>query len=602
MFHNRRYITLPFLIALLGAVGTSYFGYRAVDDLITNQRSEQGARVTVLELETLLRLAINAETGQRGFLITGMDRYLLPYRNSVSEMPKIVDDLRRDLSHDPAQLKRLESFERVRARKFAELAETIELRRTAGFEAAQKVVQTDAGRNLMLQMRADVAEMQRIENERLEARIADSVQSAASATVTILLAGFLNIGLLVLIFVNVQAHNRARKTATKQLEDSQNLLRSVVDGSPAMIFLKNREGRYILVNRAFETFMQIPAGRAIGKTPAELFPSDIIGQYEETVRQVIEKQQPVQFEQSFASPRNGDIRHFLAAVVPLHDRDNNLLGTCGVMSDITPLKTAESEVRLLNRTLEQRVAERTLQLEHANHELKEANNQLEAFSYTVAHDLRAPLRGIQGFAQAVAEDYHEKLDPTGQDYLQRIVKAAIRMESLIEDLLGFAKLARAELRTTRVEIANVLREAMANLAAIITETGANIAIVPPLPTVRANHAACVQVLQNLLSNALKFTRAGEAPDIRIRSEIRGGHARLWIEDNGIGIAPEQVERIFRPFERLHGQEEYLGTGIGLAIVGTATRRMDGACGVESTLGKGARFWIELPTANEARND
>lgn len=599
MFLSRRHITVPFLVAILGAIGTSFFGYRAVNDLITNHRSEDGARVTALELETLMRLAINAETGQRGFIITGTDRYLKPYRDSVRELPEVIDQLQRGLSHDPAQLKRLESFKRHQKLKFAELEESINVRRTAGFEAAQKIVLTDAGRNYMTQMRGDVAEMTRIENERLDARIARSGESATRAAITILFAGFLNTGLLVLVFVNVQAHNKARRAATKQLEDSQNLLRSVVDGSPAMIFLKDQKGRYILVNRAFEAFMQMPGGRAIGKMPAELFPSGIASQYHETDQHVIATKQPAHFEQRIASPEDGNIHHFLAAVVPLHDRDNNLLGTCGVMSDITPLKMAESEVRTLNRTLEQRVAQRTLQLERVNIELKEANDQLEAFSYTVAHDLRAPLRGIQGFAQAVAEDYREKLDGTGRDYLQRIVKAATRMESLIEDLLGFAKLARAELRATRFELATVLREAMANLAVSIAETGANIAIIPPLPVVQANHAACVQVLQNLLANALKFMQPGQAPDIRIWSEIRGRHTRLWIEDNGIGIALEQRDRIFRPFERLHSQEEYPGTGIGLAIVSTATRRMDGACGVESTPGKGARFWIELPIASEA---
>lgn len=254
------------------------------------------------------------------------------------------------------------------------------------------------------------------------------------------------------------------------------------------------------------------------------------------------------------------------------------------------LRQSEERFRLLTESLELRVQERTAQLE-------EANQALEAFAYTVSHDLRAPLRGIQGFADALLEDYADRLDPTGQDYAHRIVAAAARMEGLIQDLLAYSRLSRAQIVSQRVDLSSALSEALTQVSAL-PASGARLAVEEPLPTVYAHRSTLVQVLVNLLSNAAKFVPAGEEPAVRVWGESRDGHVRLWVEDNGIGIAPEHQERIFNVFERLHGGETYPGTGIGLAIVRKGVERMGGSTGVDSEPGRGARFWIELPGARD----
>ena len=239
--------------------------------------------------------------------------------------------------------------------------------------------------------------------------------------------------------------------------------------------------------------------------------------------------------------------------------------------------------------LEQRVQERTRELEVANQEL-------DAFSYSISHDLRAPLRAMQGFTEALLEDYGGRLDAAGKDYAQRVVAASRRMDLLIQDLLAYSRLSRTELPLETVSVETVVDEVCAQMATELKSRGAEIGVDRPLARVMAHRAVFGQVLTNLLSNAVKFVGPTTAPRIRIRTDVRGDWVRLWVEDNGIGIPPEHQERIFRVFERLHGVEQYPGTGIGLAIVQRGIARLGGRVGVESAPAEGSRFWVELKSA------
>jgi signal transduction histidine kinase len=258
-----------------------------------------------------------------------------------------------------------------------------------------------------------------------------------------------------------------------------------------------------------------------------------------------------------------------------------------------------ANARLLNaergfrQNLERQVEERTVQL-------TQVNRELDAFAYTISHDLRAPLRAMHGYADALVEDYGSVLPQEGHRFAGRIVAAADRMEELIRDILTYSRLAREEVSVRPVALKTTVERVIADAELQIREKKAVVEVKHPLPDVMAHPPTLVQAAANLLSNAIKFVPPERTPRICIRAEERDGRVRLWVEDNGIGIDPAHQERVFQPFQRLHGVESYAGTGIGLAIVSRSLERMDGHSGVISHPGEGSRFWIELRSARKER--
>jgi signal transduction histidine kinase len=252
---------------------------------------------------------------------------------------------------------------------------------------------------------------------------------------------------------------------------------------------------------------------------------------------------------------------------------------------------------LIQEQLRQHAAQLELTVSERTAKLRETVHELEAFSYSIAHDMRAPLRAMQGFANMLQEEYAQELEGEGCEYLRRISASAHRLDRLIQDVLDYSKIVRAELPVEQVETENFLRDIIQSYPNL-QPPEAEITLATPLPSVRANPAALTQVVSNLLGNAVKFVQPGVKPRVRIWAErARSGdeqrYVRLWFEDNGIGIRKEAQERIFSMFQRLNPPGQYEGTGIGLTIVRKAVERMGGKVGVESEANQGSRFWIEL---------
>lgn len=265
-----------------------------------------------------------------------------------------------------------------------------------------------------------------------------------------------------------------------------------------------------------------------------------------------------------------------------------------VISDSSRLKKAEAETARLKAEVadattetEQRVAERTAQL-------AEINEELDTFAYSVSHDLRAPLRAMQAFAEILLEDDQQSPEERTA-YLRRIQAAARGMDRLVQDLLAYSRVSRQEIALQRVSLEKVVQEASQQLELVSGGKTYHIEKTGDFPEVVGHRPVLVQVVLNLMTNGIKFVPKGMVPLLRIWAERVDGRCRLVIEDNGIGIAPQHQERIFKIFERLHSLESYPGTGIGLAIVRKAVTRMGGRIGVESAEGQGSRFWIELDT-------
>ncbi len=238
-------------------------------------------------------------------------------------------------------------------------------------------------------------------------------------------------------------------------------------------------------------------------------------------------------------------------------------------------------------------------LTRTTRKLEEANNELKIFTTSVSHDLRAPLRAIEGFGQALLEDYADGFDGTGREYLRRIVKAAQSMDTLITDLLTYSHLSTQEVTLQPVRLDDSVRRALKTFAAEIEKRGARVDVRVPLGWVLGHPTLLQQVIDNLLSNALKYSRGNVPPDIHIHVEEGKEFKRFFVRDNGIGISVENQARIFNLFERLHGVETYPGTGVGLTLVQKGVRKMKGKVGVISEEGKGSTFWIDFLRADPA---
>ena len=273
-------------------------------------------------------------------------------------------------------------------------------------------------------------------------------------------------------------------------------------------------------------------------------------------------------------------------VTPVRDDDGTLVGFSKITRDITDRKVLLDRIQQHAEELELRIAER-----------EQTNAELEAFSYSVSHDLRAPIRAITGFAEALREEFGDRLDATGHEYLRHVLDGAARMNRLVEDLLNYSRLSRIELLAERVSVKSAIASALKSVG----PTDGHIDVsVPDGARVRAHEATLAQVLYNLVNNGLKFHRPGMVPEVKIGYSEVSGFGRISVTDNGIGIASHHRERIFQVFERLHGTEEFPGTGIGLAIVKRAIERMGGRIGMDSEVGHGSTFWVELPLTEMAK--
>jgi len=297
-----------------------------------------------------------------------------------------------------------------------------------------------------------------------------------------------------------------------------------------------------------------------------------------------EKGEDLEFE---ALLRRKDGSIFIGLVSSSLTEINGERYNLSIIRDISERMRIEAEIRSLNQNLEQRVKERTTQLEAANKEM-------EAFSYSVSHDLRAPLRSIDGFSRVLAEDYQDQLDEDGKHYLSRIQLGAQRMGNLIDDLLKLSKTTRSELTVVECDFSRVCGRVAGDLADLDPERRVEVSIQPGLLVQADNHLMRV-VLENLLGNAWKFTAKAGHPSIEVgETFLPDGERALFIRDNGAGFDMAHAAKLFNAFQRLHATTDFEGTGIGLAIVQRIIHRHGGRIWAEAEPDKGATFYFTLP--------
>jgi PAS domain S-box-containing protein len=377
-------------------------------------------------------------------------------------------------------------------------------------------------------------------------------------------------------------------------EEASGVLAAVVRSSNDAVVTKTLQGKITSWNAGAERLFGYSATEIIGRPVTDLIPNDRRTEESEILAKIA-RGEFVEHYETIRQRKDGSRVDVSLSISPILDPRGRIVGASKVARDITPQKRAEAAIRRQNIELEERVRERTRSLE-------DSVSELESFAYTVAHDLRAPLRAIHTLGQMLLEESSPKLASSELDYLTRMIEAGARMDTLITGLLNYSRMGRDESPLEPLSLELLMDRTLVDLRSEILSQKAEVRVERPLPQVTGHSLLLGQALTNLVANALKFVAPGVLPRVRIWAETKAqGRVRLWVEDNGIGIDPDFHGKLFRIFERLHGRDVYPGTGIGLAIVRRAMERMNGLVGVESMAGQGSRFWIELPAAKLAES-
>ena len=368
----------------------------------------------------------------------------------------------------------------------------------------------------------------------------------------------------------------------RDLQESETNYRRIVDTAREVIWVLGPDTLTTFVNARMAEMLGYSSEGMIGRPVTDFMFDEDVSDHLKTMEgrrhDVAEN-----YERRYCR-KDGQTVWTLSSATPIFDSEHRFMGSFAMVTDITERKRAEEEVQKLNRELEERVAGRTAQLEAANKEL-------ETFSYSVSHDLRAPLRAIDGFCHILLDDYGDKLDEEGKRLLSVVRNNTGRMGQLIDDILKFSRTGRLELTFSEIDMEKLAREVLAELQPTDSRLQVEIAALPP---VNGDRAMMHQVFVNLLANAIKFSRFKEPAMIKVGAFIKGEETVYFVQDNGAGFDMQHANKLFGVFQRLHSTSEFEGTGIGLAIVKRIITRHGGRVWADGKVNEGATIYFAIP--------
>jgi PAS domain S-box-containing protein len=540
-------------LAILGAVGlVSYRNAVETSDSAAWVAHTLEVRHDIDELVSEMK---DAETGYRGYILTNRPSFLVPFDSAARRGPALVRALR-DLIQNPAQQRRLDTLALLVNAKLAFGDSVVAVLRRRSQSAATDLVLTERGKVLMDQIRGVGRDMGVAELRLLAERTAILDRTASRTRHAIIIGSAVAILLLLLAGISVTRELAARQRAEQELDRFFSL-------SLDLLCIATFDGRFIRLNPAWE--------KTLGYTLADLKAAPFLDfvhpeDRERTVTEMgrlVAGSNAVGFENRYRC-KDGSYRWLLWMATPVPDRGL----VYATARDITERKEAEVALR-------------------------QANAELEAFSYSVSHDLRAPLRAIDGFARTLTLDAAPTLGPENLRLLEVIRSSAKQMGQLIDDLLAFSRLSRKSLDAADVDLAALARAVVEEVRKAGGRPGVEV-VVAPLPPTRGDPAMLHQALFNLVDNAMKFTRHQPAARIEIGTRAENGESIYYVRDNGAGFDMRYAAKLFGVFQRLHRTDEFEGTGVGLALVQRIVHRHGGRVWAEGAVDRGATFYFTLP--------
>lgn len=365
----------------------------------------------------------------------------------------------------------------------------------------------------------------------------------------------------------------------KEVQKERDLLKVIMENTDALLAYLDPEFNFINVNSAYAQKIGLKEDDLIGKNHFDLFPDE---ENKKIFKEVCRTKKRVEFKaKPFKLPHSENVSFWNWSLNPILDKENEVIGLVLSIIDVTYTKKKEEQVKKLNNALIKRTTE-----------LARINNELEAFTYSASHDLRAPLRSINGFSEILLEDYKDNLDEEGVDYLQRICKSTDKMSQLISDLLSLSRISKTEMKNDSVNLSQLAEEIITELKQKDPHRKVIFNIEPNVISECDKNLLQI-VLNNLLGNAWKFTKNESEPEISFGTTKKDNEIMYYVSDNGIGFDEEYAEKIFIPFQRLHNEKEYPGTGIGLPLVARIIHKHDGEIIGKGEEGKGATFYFTI---------
>jgi len=599
------------IVALLVNLAVAWWN---VDNLTRTQEEFDKTRTNQGKLREFLSTIKDAETGQRGYVLTANKEYLEPFTEASEHITQQYQALHTSLQNDAIQRERLDQLWILAQKKMNHMAGIVEQARLNRTDEARHPQRHKEGKEMMDRIRRLVAEMDAHE-EKQRIRQADALQlSRTIALATSLGGGLLALSIVGLAFVLVRAELKRRSLVEGELRESEASFRVLAEVMPQMVWMTHSNGDHAYYNQRWYEYTGLSQLESQAQGWSNPLHPDDRERTRSHWKQALDTGRPYETEYRLRRA-DGEYRWFLARAQPQRDERNRVLRWIGTSTDIDASKRAtevlEEEVRKrtaelvgANVALRQEIADRARAEEFSQvllTELKRSNESLEQFAYVASHDLQEPLRKIQAFGDLLGRKYGKAFDEQGTAYVERMVSSATRMRTLIDDLLTYSRVSTRLRATEEVNLSQLVDGVLSDLDNQITRTGGTVHVAS-LPTIQGDPVQMRQLFQNLIGNALKFHHPERPPEVYVEAEPQTDgeeRCRLTVRDNGIGFEEVYADRIFQMFQRLHGRGEYEGTGMGLAICRKIAERHGGSITVRSKVNEGTTFIVEMPLRSVA---